>query len=64
MTLRPGTFVPLLEIDLAVGLIGFVLSLAWGKAVRRTMDRDTVLFLAKLFGGITAVFAVIVVLDR
>jgi hypothetical protein len=49
----PGLF-----IDLGVGIGGFLLSLGWGRASGRTMDRDIVLFLAKIWGGI-AVFGMI-----
>jgi hypothetical protein len=42
-------------IMLAVGVIGFVVSLGWGKASGRDMDRDTVLFLIKMWGGIVLV---------
>jgi len=43
-------------IILAVGIVGFVASLGWGKASGREMDRDTVLFLAKVWGGGVLVF--------
>ena len=56
MTLKPGAFWPLVEIDIAVGVIGCLLALGWGKASGREMDRDTVLFLCKMFGGISLVF--------
>jgi hypothetical protein len=45
---------PALIIDLGVGVVGFVLSIVWGKVSGRDMDRDTVLFLAKVWGGIAA----------
>jgi len=64
MTLRPGTLVPLIEIDLLVGIVGFALSVIWGKATRRDFDRDTVLFLGKMFGGISLVFLVIILLNH
>ena len=44
---------------LAVGIVGFLLSLGWGKTTGREMDRDTVLFLAKMWGGIVLFFLVI-----
>jgi hypothetical protein len=47
-----------LSIDLAIGIVGFVISLAWGKATGRDMDRDTKMFLAKVWGGI-ALFGMI-----
>ncbi len=37
---------------LAVGIVGFTVSLGWGKTTGRDMDRDTVVFLAKMWGGI------------
>jgi len=46
-------------IMLAVGIVGFLASLSWGKAIGRDMDRDTVLFLAKIWGGIVVLFLVI-----
>ena len=63
MTLRPGTLLPLIEIDLFVGVGGFLLSIAWGKISGRKMDRDTVLFLGKMFGGIALVFLIIILLN-
>jgi hypothetical protein len=39
-------------IMLAVGIVGFTVSLGWGKTTGRDMDRDTVVFLAKMWGGI------------
>ncbi len=46
-------------IILAVGIVGFIVSLGWGKASGRDMDRDTVLFLAKMWGGGVLVFLVL-----
>jgi hypothetical protein len=43
---------PALLIDLGIGVVGFVLSVGWGKVSGRNMDRDTTLFLAKVWGGI------------
>ena len=63
MALKPGTFWPLVEIDIAVGVIGTVLAIGWGKIVRRNMDRDTVLFLCKMFGGISLLFFVVILLN-
>jgi hypothetical protein len=62
MALRPGAFWPLVEIDVAVGLIGSLAAIGWGKANGREMDRDTVLFLCKMFGGISLVFFLIIVM--
>ena len=64
MSLKPGAFWPLVEIDIAVGVIGCLLALGWGKASGREMDRDTVLFLCKMFGGISLVFLVIILISR
>ncbi len=44
---------------LAVGVVGFVLSIVWGKITGRDMDRDTILFLVKMWGGIVLVFLVL-----
>ena len=63
MTLKPGTFGPLVEIDLAVGVIGALLAIGWGKISGQDMDRDKVLFLCKMFGGISFVFFVIILLN-
>jgi hypothetical protein len=49
----------LAAIMLAVGIVGFLASLSWGKVIGRDMDRDTVLFLAKMWGGIVLLFLVI-----
>jgi hypothetical protein len=63
MTLKPGAFWPLVEIDIAVGVVGCLASIGWGKASGRDMDRDTVLFLCKMFGGISVVFLVLILLN-
>lgn len=44
---------------LAVGIVGFGLSVLWGKITGRDMDRDTILFLVKMWGGIVLVFLVL-----
>ncbi len=44
---------PVLGIELAVGAVGFGISFVWGKNTGREMDRETVMFLAKMWGGIT-----------
>jgi hypothetical protein len=64
MTLRPGTLLPLIEIDLAIGIVGFALAVGWGKAVRKNLDRDTVLFLGKMFGGLMLFFLLVILLNR
>ena len=51
---------PALVIDLGIGVVGFDLSVAWGRRTGGEMDRDTVLFLAKMWGGI-AIFSMILV---
>ena len=53
------TTIFLAAIMLAVGIVGFLASLSWGKVMGRNMDRDTVLFLAKIWGGIVLLFLVI-----
>jgi hypothetical protein len=60
MTLKPGTFWPLVEIDVAAGVIGFLMAIGWGKASGGRVDRDTVLFLCKMFGGISLAFLVLI----
>jgi hypothetical protein len=64
MTLKPGAFWPLVEIDVAVGVIGCLLAIGWGKSSGREMDRDTVLFLCKLFGGISLAFLIVILISR
>ncbi len=64
MTLKPGMFWPLVLIDLGVGIGGFFLALGWGKVSRRTLDQETTAFLAKVFGGISLVFLVVIFLAR
>jgi hypothetical protein len=49
-----------LMIDLLVGVVGFGLSIGWGKVSGRNMDRDTLLLLAKVWGGL-AVFGMALV---
>ena len=43
---------PLLFIDGIAGTAGFVITLAWWKLSGRTLDRDSTLLIAKVFGGI------------
>jgi len=43
---------PPLIIMSGLGVVGFVLSLGWSKLVGRGWDRDKVVFLAKMWGGI------------
>lgn len=43
---------PPLIIISGVGVVGFVMSLGWSKAVGGGWDRDKVVFLAKMWGGI------------
>jgi hypothetical protein len=56
---KTETTIYLAAIMLAVGIVGFLASLSWGKVIGRDMDRDTVLFLAKIWGGIVLLFLVI-----
>ena len=49
-----------LIMDIIVGIVGFGLSVIWGKLSGRDMDRDTMLFLSKVWGGIAA-FGIIMV---
>ncbi len=43
---------PPLIIFLGVGIVGFVASLGWSKAVGSAWDRGKLVFLAKMWGGI------------
>ena len=56
---KNDTTIFLAAIMLAVGIVGFLASLSWGKVMGREMDRDAVLFLAKIWGGIVILFLVI-----
>jgi hypothetical protein len=47
-----------LIMDIVVGLLGFGLSVLWGKFTGRDMDRDTRFFLGKVWTGI-AIFGMI-----
>jgi predicted MFS family arabinose efflux permease len=52
------TTIFLAAIMIAVGIVGFLASLSWGRVMGRNMDRDTVLFLAKIWGAIVLLFLV------
>jgi hypothetical protein len=43
---------PVLIIDLVGGGLGFGIAIVWWKASGRKVDRDAVLLMAKIFGGI------------
>ena len=43
----------------AVGIIGFIASLGWSKALGKDIDRDKVIFLAKIWGGFVVVFVLL-----
>jgi hypothetical protein len=43
---------PVLIIDLVGGGLGFGIAIVWWKASGREVDRDAVLLMAKIFGGI------------
>lgn len=51
---------PALVLDSVLGVVGFLLSLGRGRLSGGEMDRDAVIFLAKLWGGI-ALFGIILV---
>jgi hypothetical protein len=44
--------IPALIIILGVGVVGFVMSLGWSRSVSGSWDRDKIIFLAKMWGGI------------
>ena len=56
---KTETTIYLAAIMLAVGIVGFLASLSWGKVIGRDMDRDTVLFLAKMWEAIVLFFLLI-----
>ena len=43
----------------AVGVIGFLASLGWSKAIGKEIDRDKIIFLTKLWGGFVIVFVLL-----
>lgn len=43
---------PVLLIDLGMGIVGFIVGLAWWRVSGRDTDRDTVIFMVKFWGGI------------
>ena len=45
--------------EVAIAVVGFVISFGWGSITRRTMDRDSTFFLLKMWGGIALVLVVI-----
>jgi hypothetical protein len=53
-------FGPPLIIMSGLGVAGFVMSLGWTKIVGRGWDRDKILFLAKVWGGIALAGIVLV----
>lgn len=62
MTLSPNASSQLfaLIMDVLVGIVGFALSAVWWKVSGRTLDRDAVIFMGKMWGGI-AIFGMILV---
>ena len=42
-----------------VGMLGFLMCLGWSKTTGRDLDRDKVIFLAKVWGAFVAVFIVL-----
>jgi hypothetical protein len=50
-----------LGIDLLVGVVGFTACLGWGKATGRETDRDAIILLLKVWGGI-ALFGMVLTL--
>jgi hypothetical protein len=47
-------------IVLLIGSVSFALAMGWGKITGEGMDRDAVLFLAKIFGVMTLVGIILV----
>jgi hypothetical protein len=47
-----STELPVIIIDVVAGLVGFLLALGSWKASGREIDRNTVIFCAKMFAGI------------
>lgn len=43
---------PVLLIDLVGGIVGFIIALGWWKVSGRNVDRDSTIFIAKIFAGI------------
>ncbi len=46
-------------VTLAVGILGFLMSLGWSKTTGNDLDRDKVIFLAKVWGAIVAAFIIV-----
>jgi hypothetical protein len=63
MSIKPGMLGPLISIDIGAGIVGAVIAIAWGKLVQPDMDRTTVVFLCQMFGGISLVFLVVILLN-
>ena len=55
---RFGRLLPLLLMELSVGIVGFALSVGWTYRVNKTSDPDTVRFLMKMWIGLTAAFLI------
>ncbi len=51
---------PTLIIMLGIGVVGFVMSLGWSKVVGGGWDRDKIVFLAKMWGGLALAGIVLV----
>ena len=49
-----------LMMDVLVGIVGLALSTVWWKVSGRTLDRDAVIFMCKMWAGI-AIFGMILV---
>jgi hypothetical protein len=54
MTANTSDELTVIAMDLGVGVVGFVLSIGWGKATRTTMPSSTVRLLAIVWAGIGA----------
>jgi hypothetical protein len=48
--------------EIGIAVVGFVISVIWGAISGRNIDRDTTLFLVKMWSGIALILIVIAVL--
>jgi hypothetical protein len=50
---------PVLIIDVGAGIVGFVISIGWWRLSGRTLDRDALVVIGTIFGGLTIFGAIL-----
>jgi len=62
MTITPNAASYLFELtmDMVVGIVGLALSMVWWRVSGRTLDRDAVAFMCKMWVGLT-IFGMVMV---